>query len=138
MGSAWISAGGTVLTKVNEFTSTAQTAMFAETSTTGDTYSNTDEFQSKIRGVFFDKAVIRPYTLANFGNNDIRCQAKNKGSYRLIGGKADSDAIDALAKSNDYLSKNGGEEWYQASVVSGMSSINVTSLWYTFADDWGI
>ena len=115
IGSAWISAGGTVLTKVNEFTSTAQTAMFAETSTTGDTYSNTDEFQSKIRGVFFDKAVIRPYTLANFGTPNLDTSEKD-GSYRLIGGKADSDVIDALAKSNDYLSKDGGEEWYQASV----------------------
>ena len=115
IGSAWISAGGTVLTKVNEFTSTAQTAMFAETSTTGDTYSNTDEFQSKIRGVFFDKAVIRPYTLANFGTTSLDVSEKD-GSYRLIGGKADSDVIDALAKSNDYLSKDGGEEWYQASV----------------------
>ncbi|WP_376746981.1 CD3337/EF1877 family mobilome membrane protein, partial [Leuconostoc lactis] len=36
--------------------------------------------------------------------------------YRLIGGKAESDVIDALAKSSDYLSKDGGEEWYQASV----------------------
>lgn len=115
IGSAWISAGGTVLTKVNEFTSTAQTAMFAETSTTGDTYSNTDDFQSKIRGVFFDKAVIRPYTLANFGTTNLDASEKD-GSYRLIGGKADSDVIDALAKSNDYLSKDGGEEWYQASV----------------------
>lgn len=115
IGSAWISAGGTVLTKVNEFTSTAQTAMFAETSTIGDTYSNTDEFQSKIRGVFFDKAVIRPYTLANFGTPNLDTSEKD-GSYRLIGGKADSDVIDALAKSNDYLSKDGGEEWYQASV----------------------
>ena len=115
IGSAWISAGGTVLTRVNEFTSTAQTAMFAETSTTGDTYSNTDEFQSKIRGVFFDKAVIRPYTLANFGTPTLDTSEKD-GSYRLIGGKADSDVIDALAKSNDYLSKDGGEEWYQASV----------------------
>ncbi|WP_273707250.1 CD3337/EF1877 family mobilome membrane protein [Leuconostoc mesenteroides] len=115
IGSAWISAGGTVLTKVNEFTSTAQTAMFAETAGTGDTYSNTDDFQSKIRGVFFDKAVIRPYTLANFGTTNLDASEKD-GSYRLIGGKADSDVIDALAKSNDYLSKDGGEEWYQASV----------------------
>ncbi|MCT3058846.1 CD3337/EF1877 family mobilome membrane protein [Leuconostoc citreum] len=115
IGSAWISAGGTVLTKVNEFTSTAQTAMFAETASTGDTYSNTDDFQSKIRGVFFDKAVIRPYTLANFGTTNLDASEKD-GSYRLIGGKADSDVIDALAKSNDYLSKDGGEEWYQASV----------------------
>ncbi|MDY5166445.1 CD3337/EF1877 family mobilome membrane protein [Leuconostoc citreum] len=115
IGSAWISAGGTVLTKVNEFTSTAQTAMFAETTSTGDTYSNTDDFQSKIRGVFFDKAVIRPYTLANFGTTNLDASEKD-GSYRLIGGKADSDVIDALAKSNDYLSKDGGEEWYQASV----------------------
>ena len=115
IGSAWISAGGTVLTKVNEFTSTAQTAMFTETSTIGDSYSNTDDFQSKIRGVFFDKAVIRPYTLANFGTTSLDASEKD-GSYRLIGGKADSDVIDALAKSNDYLSKDGGEEWYQASV----------------------
>ncbi|MGB2524722.1 CD3337/EF1877 family mobilome membrane protein [Leuconostoc suionicum] len=115
IGSAWISAGGTVLTKVNEFTSTAQTAMFTEISTIGDSYSNTDDFQSKIRGVFFDKAVIRPYTLANFGTTSLDASEKD-GSYRLIGGKADSDVIDALAKSNDYLSKDGGEEWYQASV----------------------
>ncbi|MBZ1503646.1 CD3337/EF1877 family mobilome membrane protein [Leuconostoc mesenteroides] len=115
IGSAWISAGGTVLTKVNEFTSTAQTAMFAETASTGDTYSNTDDFQTKIRGVFFDKAVIRPYTLANFGTTNLDASERD-GSYRLIGGKADSDVIDALAKSNDYLSKDGGEEWYQASV----------------------
>ena len=58
-------------------------------------------------------------------------------SYRLIGGKADSDVIDALAKSNDYLSKDGGEEWYQASVRTYGANY-VISLWYTIADDWGI
>ena len=53
--------------------------------------------------------------MANFGTTNLDASEKD-GSYRLIGGKADSDVIDALAKSNDYLSKDGGEEWYQASV----------------------
>ena len=115
IGSAWISAGGTVLTKVNEFTSTAQTAVFTEIDSSDQTYSSTDDFENKIRKTFFEKAVIRPYTLANFGTTNLDASEKD-GSYRLIGGKADSDVIDALAKSNDYLSKDGGEEWYQASV----------------------
>lgn len=115
IGSAWISAGGTVLTKVNEFTSTAQTAVFTEIDSSDQTYSSTDDFENKIRKTFFEKAVIRPYTLANFGTTNLDASEKD-GSYRLIGGKADSDVIDALAKSNDYLSKDGGEEWYQSSV----------------------
>ncbi|WP_273731562.1 CD3337/EF1877 family mobilome membrane protein [Leuconostoc mesenteroides] len=115
IGSAWISAGGTVLTKVNEFTSTAQTAVFTEIDSSDQTYSSTDDFENKIRKTFFEKAVIRPYTLADFGTTNLDASEKD-GSYRLIGGKADSDVIDALAKSNDYLSKDGGEEWYQASV----------------------
>ncbi|MCJ2168105.1 CD3337/EF1877 family mobilome membrane protein [Leuconostoc citreum] len=115
IGSAWISAGGTVLTKVNEFTSNAQTAVFTEIDSSDQTYSSTDDFENKIRKTFFEKAVIRPYTLANFGTTNLDASEKD-GSYRLIGGKADSDVIDALAKSNDYLSKDGGEEWYQASV----------------------
>ena len=115
IGSAWISAGGTVLTKVNEFTSTAQTAVFTEIDSSDQTYSSTDDFENKIRKTFFEKAVIRPYTLANFGTTNLDASEKD-GSYRLIGGKADSDVIDALAKSNDYLSKDSGEEWYQASV----------------------
>ncbi|MCX7578942.1 hypothetical protein D0502_06050 [Leuconostoc falkenbergense] len=115
IGSAWISAGGTVLTKVNEFTSTAQTAVFTEIDSSYQTYSSTDDFENKIRKTFFEKAVIRPYTLANFGTTNLDASEKD-GSYRLIGGKADSDVVDALAKSNDYLSKDGGEEWYQASV----------------------
>lgn len=115
IGSAWISAGGTVLTKVNNFTSQAQTAVFTEIDSSDQTYSSTDDFENKIRKTFFEKAVIRPYTLANFGTTNLDASEKD-GSYRLIGGKADSDVIDALAKSNDYLSKDGGEEWYQASV----------------------
>lgn len=115
IGSTWISAGGTVLTKVNNFTSQAQTAVFTEIDSSDQTYSSTDDFENKIRKTFFEKAVIRPYTLANFGTTNLDASEKD-GSYRLIGGKADSDVIDALAKSNDYLSKDGGEEWYQASV----------------------
>ncbi|MBZ1509438.1 CD3337/EF1877 family mobilome membrane protein [Leuconostoc mesenteroides] len=115
IGSAWISAGGTVLTKVNEFTSTAQNAVFTEIDSSDQTYSSTDDFENKIRKTFFEKAVIRPYTLADFGTTNLDASEKD-GSYRLIGGKADSDVVDALAKSNDYLSKDGGEEWYQASV----------------------
>lgn len=116
IGSAWISAGGTVLTKVNEFTSTAQTAMFTETSNINGQFTDSgDKFESAIRRAYFEKAVIRPYTLANFGTTNLDASEKD-GSYRLIGGKADSDVIDALAKSNDYLSKDGGQEWYQASV----------------------
>ncbi|MFP1610493.1 CD3337/EF1877 family mobilome membrane protein [Leuconostoc suionicum] len=115
IGSAWIGAGGTVLTKVNNFTSQAQTAVFTEIDSSDQTYSSTDDFENKIRKTFFEKAIIRPYTLANFGTTNLDASEKD-GSYRLIGGKADSDLIDALAKSNDYLSKDGGEEWYQASV----------------------
>ncbi|WP_422393521.1 CD3337/EF1877 family mobilome membrane protein [Leuconostoc mesenteroides] len=115
IGSAWISAGGTVLTKVNEFKSTAQTAMFTETNSQTQQYTGVDTFEKSIRKTFFEKAVIRPYTLVNFGTTNLDASEKD-GSYRLIGGKADSDVIDALAKSNDYLSKDGGEEWYQASV----------------------
>ncbi len=116
IGSAWISAGGTVLTKVNEFTSTAQTAMFTETSNINGQFTDSgDKFESAIRRAYFEKAVIRPYTLANFGTTNLDASEKD-GSYRLIGGKADSDVVDALANSSDYLSKDGGEEWYQASV----------------------
>lgn len=116
IGSAWISAGGTVLTKVNEFTSTAQKAMFTETSNINGQFTDSgDKFESAIRRAYFEKAVIRPYTLANFGTTNLDASEKD-GSYRLIGGKADSDVIDALANSSDYLSKDGGEEWYQASV----------------------
>jgi len=115
IGSTWISAGGTVLTKVNNFTSQAQSAVFTEIDSSDQTYSSTDDFENKIRKTFFEKAVIRPYTLANFGTTNLDASEKD-GSYRLIGGKAESDVIDALAKSSDYLSKDGGEEWYQASV----------------------
>lgn len=115
IGSAWISAGGIVLTKVNEFTSTGQTAMFTETNSQTQQYTGVDTFEKSIRKTFFEKAVIRPYTLANFGTTNLDASEKD-GSYRLIGGKSDSDVVDALAKSNDYLSKDGGEEWYQASV----------------------
>ncbi|MDV8930974.1 CD3337/EF1877 family mobilome membrane protein [Leuconostoc citreum] len=115
IGSTWISAGGTVLTKVNNFTSQAQSAVFTEIDSSDQTYSSTDDFENKIRKTFFEKAVIRPYTLANFGTTNLD-ESEKDGSYRLIGGKAESDVIDALAKSSDYLSKDGGEEWYQASV----------------------
>ncbi|WP_278848977.1 CD3337/EF1877 family mobilome membrane protein, partial [Leuconostoc lactis] len=115
IGSTWISAGGTVLTKVNNFTSQVQSAVFTEIDSSDQTYSSTDDFENKIRKTFFEKAVIRPYTLANFGTTNLDASEKD-GSYRLIGGKAESDVIDALAKSSDYLSKDGGEEWYQASV----------------------
>ncbi|WP_223318693.1 CD3337/EF1877 family mobilome membrane protein [Leuconostoc mesenteroides] len=121
LGGAWIGAGGTVLTKVNTITSTAQTVIFTETTSAGNKYTGTNDFQSKIRGVFFDKAVVRPYMLANFGKTAL-AQGEKQGSYRLIGGKVTGDTVSDLAKHNDYLSKDGGYEWYQVA-VSGMSSL---------------
>lgn len=87
IGSTWISAGGTVLTKVNNFTSQAQSAVFTEIDNSDQTYSSTDDFGNKIRKTFFEKAVIRPYTLVNFGTTNLDASEKD-GSYRLIGGKA--------------------------------------------------
>ncbi|WP_223825147.1 CD3337/EF1877 family mobilome membrane protein [Leuconostoc carnosum] len=120
LGGAWIGAGGAVLTKINTMTSTAQTVIFTETTSSG-AYSNTKKFQDVVRGQFLEKSVIRPYMLANFGKTELN-QAEKQGSYRLIGGKVTGDTVSDLAKHNDYLSKDGGYEWYQVA-VSGMSSL---------------
>lgn len=120
LGGAWIGAGGAVLTKINTMTSTAQTVIFTETTSSG-AYSNTKKFQDVVRGQFLEKSVIRPYMLANFGKTELN-QAEKQGSYRLIGGKVTGDTVSDLAKHNDYLSKDGGFEWYQVA-VSGMSSL---------------
>lgn len=120
LGGAWIGAGGAVLTKINTMTSTAQTVIFTETTSSG-AYSNTKKFQDVVRGQFLEKSVIRPYMLANFGKTAL-AQGEKQGSYRLIGGKVTGDTVSDLAKHNDYLSKDGGFEWYQVA-VSGMSSL---------------
>ncbi|WP_223319303.1 CD3337/EF1877 family mobilome membrane protein [Leuconostoc mesenteroides] len=122
LGGAWIGAGGVVLTKINTMTSTAQTVIFTETTNINGRISGTDNsFQKAIRKDYFSKAVIRPYMLANFGKTELN-QAEKQGSYRLIGGKVTGDTVSDLAKHNDYLSKDGGYEWYQVA-VSGMSSL---------------
>lgn len=120
LGGAWIGAGGAVLTKINNMTSTAQTVIFTETTSSG-AYSNTKMFQDVVRAQFLEKSVIRPYMLANFGKTAL-AQGEKQGSYRLIGGKVTGDTVSDLAKHNDYLSKDGGFEWYQVA-VSGMSSL---------------
>ncbi|TOZ02810.1 hypothetical protein DIS14_09620 [Leuconostoc pseudomesenteroides] len=121
LGGAWIGAGGTVLTKINTMTSTAQTVIFTETTSAGNDYSSASDFQGAIRKTFFEKSVVRPYMLANFGKTNLK-DGKKQGSYRLIGGKVTGDTVSDLAKHNDYLSKDGGYEWYQVA-VSGMSSL---------------
>ncbi|MFL2075015.1 CD3337/EF1877 family mobilome membrane protein [Leuconostoc mesenteroides] len=121
LGGAWIGAGGTVLTKINTMTSTAQTVIFTETTSAGNDYNSASDFQGAIRKTFFEKSVVRPYMLANFGKTNLK-DGEKQGSYRLIGGKVTGDTVSDLAKHNDYLSKDGGFEWYQVA-VSGMSSL---------------
>ncbi|MFL2114857.1 CD3337/EF1877 family mobilome membrane protein [Leuconostoc carnosum] len=121
LGGAWIGAGGTVLTKINTMTSTAQTVIFTETTSAGNDYNSASDFQGAIRKTFFEKSVVRPYMLANFGKTNLK-DGEKQGSYRLIGGKVTGDTISDLAQHNDYLSKDGGYEWYQVA-VSGMSSL---------------
>ncbi|MGR8831151.1 CD3337/EF1877 family mobilome membrane protein [Leuconostoc citreum] len=121
LGGAWIGAGGTVLTTVNNFTSQAQTVIFSETTSSGNQYSSTDNFKDKIRKSYFEKAVIRPYMLANFGKTKL-ADGENQGSYRLIAGGITSDNFGDIAKNNEYLKKDGGYEWYQVA-VSAMSPL---------------
>ena len=121
LGGAWIGAGGTVLTTVNNFTSQAQTVIFTETTSAGNQYSGTDNFKDKIRKSYFEKAVIRPYMLANFGKTNL-ADGEKQGSYRLIAGGITSDNFGEIAKNNDYLKKDGGYEWYQVA-VSAMSPL---------------
>ncbi|CCF27471.1 CD3337/EF1877 family mobilome membrane protein [Leuconostoc citreum] len=122
LGGAWIGAGGTVLTTVNNFTSQAQTVVFTETSDINGNVSNTgDKFQNAIRKDFFEKAVIRPYMLANFGKTKL-ADGEQQGSYRLIAGGITSDNFGNIAKNNEYLKKDGGYEWYQVA-VSAMSPL---------------
>ncbi|MGR8773868.1 CD3337/EF1877 family mobilome membrane protein [Leuconostoc citreum] len=122
LGGAWIGAGGTVLTTVNNFTSQAQTVVFTETSDINGNVSNTgDKFQNAIRKDFFEKAVVRPYMLANFGKTKL-ADGENQGSYRLIAGGITSDNFGEIAKNNEYLKKDGGYEWYQVA-VSAMSPL---------------
>ena len=113
--------GGAVLTKINTMTSTAQTVIFTETTSAGNDYNSASDFQGAIRKTFFEKSVVRPYMLANFGKTNLK-DGEKQGSYRLIGGKVTGDTISDLAQHNDYLRKDGGYEWYQVA-VSGMSSL---------------
>ncbi|QYU58821.1 ABC transporter permease [Weissella confusa] len=123
LGGAWISAGGTVLTKVNQFTSTAQTMLFTDvnSNSSDQSYNDVDDFQKKIRKSFFNSAIVRPYVLANFGKTTLE-DSEKQGSYKLIVEKPSDDTISSLAQDNSYLAKDGGQEWYQVSVAF-MSSI---------------
>ncbi|WP_099044465.1 CD3337/EF1877 family mobilome membrane protein [Leuconostoc citreum] len=121
LGGAWIGAGGTVLTTVNNFTSQAQTVIFTETTSAGNDYNSASDFQGAIRKTFFEKAVVRPYMLANFGKTNL-ADGEKQGSYRLIAGGITSDNFGEIAKNNDYLKKDGGYEWYQVA-VSAMSPL---------------
>ncbi|MBZ5961361.1 hypothetical protein KII94_08800 [Leuconostoc gelidum subsp. gasicomitatum] len=121
-GSAWINSGGTVLQKVNQLTSMAQVQVFQATKDlnhgSADTGTN---FQNTLRKEYYSKAVERPFALGNFGTVDIeKAGAENNAQgdpYRLMGGAVDDKVISSFAGKNNYISKKGGQEWYQASIA---------------------
>lgn len=123
VGSAWVSAGSTVLSTMNTLTSKSQTAVFSATSDIDDTsFSDTGTgFQNTLRYTYFTKAVERPFLLGNFGVATMAdAQAGNNkmgNTYTLIGGKVDDTVISSFASKNDYISKDGGQEWYQSAIA---------------------
>lgn len=121
-GTAWINSGGFVLQKVNQLTSMAQVQVFQATKDLPNGTSDTGNgFQNTLRKDYYAKAVERPFALGNFGTVNVeKATEKNNAQgdpYRLMGGKVDDKVIASFASKNNYISKDGGQEWYQASIA---------------------
>ncbi|RDF90646.1 hypothetical protein DQM09_08645 [Leuconostoc mesenteroides subsp. mesenteroides] len=124
IGSAWVSGGSTVLKTINTLTSNAQTAVFVATSDIDDSgYTSTgDDFQRTLRYAYFTKAVERTFLLGNYGVATMDDAEKDNDKignpYRLIGGNVTDDVLAEFAKKkNNYIKKNGGQEWYQVAIA---------------------
>ncbi|WP_273706247.1 CD3337/EF1877 family mobilome membrane protein [Leuconostoc mesenteroides] len=124
IGSAWVSGGSTVLKTINTLTSNAQTAVFVATSDIDDSgYTSTgDDFQRTLRYAYFTKAVERTFLLGNYGvatmDDAEKDYDKIGNPYRLIGGNVTDDVLAEFAKKkNNYIKKNGGQEWYQVAIA---------------------
>lgn len=122
VGSAWVGAGSTVLSKINTLTSNAQTAVFVSTSDIKGAYSDTgDSFQNTLRYSYFEQAVERPFLLGNYGvatmSDAEKGNDKMGNPYRLIGGNVTDDVLAEFAKNNSYIKKKGGQEWYQVAIA---------------------
>lgn len=121
-GTAWINSGGTVLQKVNQLTSMAQVQVFQATKDLPNGTADTGNgFQNALRKDYYTKAVERPFALGNFGTVSVeKATEKNNAQgdpYRLMGGKVDDKVVTSFASKNNYVSKDGGQEWYQASIA---------------------
>lgn len=120
-GSAWINSGGLVLQKVNQLTSMAQVQVFQATKDLPNATADTGNgFQNALRKEYYSKAVERPFALGNFGKVSVE-EAVEKNNpqgdpYRLMGGGVNDTVIKSFAGKNTYISKDGGQEWYQASI----------------------
>lgn len=121
-GTAWINSGGLVLQKVNQLTSMAQVQVFQATKDLPNGTADTGNgFQNALRKDYYTKAVERPFALGNFGTVSVeKATEKNNAQgdpYRLMGGKVDDKVVTSFASKNNYISKDGGQEWYQASIA---------------------
>lgn len=121
-GTAWINSGGLVLQKVNQLTSMAQVQVFQATKDLPNGSADTGNgFQNALRKEYYSKAVERPFALGNFGTVSVEKAGANNNAqgdpYRLMGGDVDDTVITSFASKNNYISKNGGQEWYQASIA---------------------
>ncbi|MCK8605643.1 hypothetical protein LNP18_05945 [Leuconostoc citreum] len=123
-GTAWINDGGTVLTTLNNLTSTVQTQVFIATKDLNNGHADTgNDFQNALRREYFGRAVERPFSLGNFGTASIDEAYNNRNKtgnpYRLMGGNVKDKVISSFASKNDgnnYISKDSGKEWYQFAV----------------------
>lgn len=120
-GTAWINSGGQVLQKINQLTSMAQVQVFQATKDLPNGTADTGNgFQNALRKEYYSKAVERPFALGNFGKVSVDEAAANNNPpgdpYRLMGGGVDDTVIKSFAGKNNYISKDGGQEWYQAAI----------------------
>lgn len=120
-GTAWINSGGQVLQKINQLTSMAQVQVFQATKDLPNGTADTGNgFQNALRKEYYSKAVERPFALGNFGKVSVDEAAANNNPqgdpYRLMGGGVDDTVIKIFAGKNNYISKDGGQEWYQAAI----------------------
>lgn len=120
-GTAWINSGGLVLQKVNQLTSMAQVQVFQATKDLPNGTADTGNgFQNALRKEYYSKAVERPFALGNFGKVSVEEATANNNPqgdpFRLMGGGVDDTVIKSFAGKNNYISKDGGQEWYQAAI----------------------
>lgn len=127
MGAAWVGAGSTVLTNLNNYTSVTQTAVFQATSNTDQAKvaDTSNSFKNAIRHEYFTKTIERPFYLGNFGVPSAdKVDSSDGDPYKLLGSKA-SGKVKKDFSNQKYMKAGSSYSWLQTTIAFMSPAVSV-------------